>query len=144
MEEQERIDAAARRFIEDQHEYVVDQLVQLRDVALPDEELRERVRLLMGTFEKKRFGDIRVREANILLAGCRPDQQAADARISGDYHGAFTYHLGEAITRSNGRITYRQLAEQVVRKLGAAGFLQIPQLEYQAGRDGRLAFQPFL
>ncbi|MEO8494757.1 MAG: caspase family protein, partial [Planctomycetota bacterium] len=33
---------------------------------------------------------------HILLAACRSDQTAADARIGSDYNGAFTYHLCEA------------------------------------------------
>lgn len=143
-EEQERIDVAAARFAREQQEFVVNQLLKLRGQELTEEELRQKVRSLMALFEKKRFGDIRVREANILLAACRADQQAADAPIAGEYHGAFTYYLAEAIIQSNGHITYRQLAEQTGKKLGAAGYVQIPQVEYRAGRDKRLAFQPFL
>jgi len=143
-EEQERIDAAAARFAQDQQEFVVNQLLKLRGQEVSEEELRQKVRRLMAAFEKKRFGDIRVREANILLAGCRADQQAADAPIAGEYHGAFTYFLAEAITQSDGHITYRELAEQTGKELGAAGYVQIPQVEYRAGRDKRLAFQPFL
>jgi hypothetical protein len=143
LAEQARIDAAAARFAEDQQEFVVKRLIELRDQELSDEALRRKVRQLMTTFEKKRFGDIRVREANILLAGCRPDQLAADAPIAGQYHGAFTYYLAEVITQANGQLTYRQLAEQVARKLGSENYLQIPQLEYRKGRDQQLAFQPF-
>ena len=143
-EEQQHIDAAAARFAEEQQDFVVNQLLTLRGQELSETELRDKVRRLMVSFEKKRFGDIRVREANILLASCRPDQQAADAPIAGEYHGAFTYFLAEAIAQANGQITYRQLAEQVGHKLGAAGYNQIPQLEYRADLDQRLVFQPFL
>lgn len=143
-EEQERIDAAAAKFAQEQQDFVVNQLLELRGQELSEEEMRQKVRSLMALFEKKRFGDVRVREANILLAGCRADQQSADAYIAGNYHGAFTYFLAEAITQSNGQITYRRLAEQVGNKLDAAHFVQIPQLEYRAGRDQRPAFRPFL
>jgi len=143
-EEQERIDAAATKFAQEQQEFVVQELLKLRGQELSEEEMRQKVRSLMAWFEKKRFGDVRVREANILLAGCRADQQCADAYIAGNYHGAFTYYLAEAITQSNGQITYRRLAEQVGNKLNAAHFVQIPQLEYRAGRDQRPAFRPFL
>jgi hypothetical protein len=97
----------------------------------------------MSAFEKKRFGDIRVRESNILLAGCRADQQSADAFINADYHGAFTYFIGECVAQSNGQITHGQLAEQVGQKLCAGGFLQIPQLECRGGDKQGVAFRPF-
>jgi hypothetical protein len=143
-EEQERIDAAAAKFASDQLDYVYGKLRELRGQNLTEEQEKERVRHLMAAFEKKRFGDIRVRDANILLAGCRADQQSADAHIAGDYQGAFTYFLADAIAQSNGQITYRQLVQQTGNKLGAGGFVQIPQLEYRAGRDQRPVFRPFL
>jgi hypothetical protein len=142
--EQARIDAATARFVTDQREFVVNKLLELRNrEQLSEDELRDKVSQLMKTFEKKRFGDIRVREANVLLAGCRADQQAADAPFDGNYYGAFTYFLAEAIKQSNGQITYRQLVEQVGGKLGSAGFVQIPQLEYYADRDERPVFRSF-
>jgi hypothetical protein len=144
LEEQRQIDAAAARFCQDQQEFVVDQLLQLRGQELSEGELRQKVRRLMVAFEKKRFGDIRVREANVLLAGCRADQQAADACIDGAYHGAFTYFLANAIVESNGNISYRQLADQTGSKLREAGFAQIPQVEYHSARDEQLAFRPFV
>jgi metacaspase-1 len=141
--EQEKIDAAAAQFAEDQKEFVIKELLTLRGREMSEEELRRKVGSLMSVFEKKRFGDVRLREANVLLAGCRADQQSADAHIAGDYHGAFTYYLAEAIVQSNGQIAYRQLAEQTGNKLGAAHFAQIPQLEYRASRDQQMAFRPF-
>ncbi len=143
LEEQERIDKTAARFVEDQREFVVKELTQLGEERLSEAELREKVRGLMSAFEKKRFGDVRVREANILLAGCRADQQSADAFIGGDYHGAFTYFIGECIAQSDGNISHSQLAEQVGRRLCAGGFVQIPQLECCGERNQRLAFRPF-
>lgn len=143
LEEQERVDAAAARFAENQQEFIVNQLLQARHQDLSDDQLRQRVHRLMSQYEKVRYGDVRVREANILLAGCRSDQQSADARIAGDYYGAFTYYLAEAITQSNGQISYRQLSEQTSKRLNATGFSQVPQLEYRAKRDQRPAFQPF-
>jgi hypothetical protein len=143
-EEQRAIDAAAAQFAKDQQGFVVSELLNLRGrVELSEEELRQKVQELMERFEKRRFGDIRVREANLLLAGCRPDQQAADAPMAGGYHGAFTYFLVKAVAQSEGQITYRQLAEQVGKELGLAGFVQIPQLEYRGDRHQRLAFRPF-
>ena len=142
-EEQTRIDAAATKFAEEQREFVVKQLQAVPYQELGEEELRNKVHDLMKSFEKKRFGDIRVREANVLLAGCRADQQAADAPLAGKYQGAFTHYLAEAITQSNGQVTYRQLVEHTAQSLGAARFIQIPQLEYRGNRDEQLAFLPF-
>jgi hypothetical protein len=79
----------------------------------------------------------------VLLAGCRPDQTSADARILGDYHGAFTYYLAEAILQAKGQISYRQLAEKVGKKLKGENYAQIPQLEYAGQRDLASIFRPF-
>ena len=143
LEERKRAEAAAERFAEEQEQYIAQTLLKLRGQEISDDEFTKRVRQAMLRFQKRRFGDIRMREANILLAGCQPDQQSADAYIGGDYHGAFTYYLVEAITQANGQLTYRQLAEQVGAKLGAGRFAQVPQLEYRGRRDRQLAFQPF-
>jgi len=141
--EQEKIDAAAARFVQDQQEYVFKELKKLRGQDLTDDELRKEVGELMVSFEKKRFGDVRTNETNVLLAGCRSNQTSADAKIAGDYHGAFTYYLAEAIQQAKGQITYRQLAQRVGKKLKSGRFLQIPQLEYAGQRDQSPIFQPF-
>ena len=141
--EQEKIDAAAAKFVQDQQEYVFKAIKKLQGQDLTDAELRAKVGDLMTSFEKKRFGDVRTTEANVLLAGCRPDQTSADARISGDYHGAFTYYLAEAIQQAKGQISYRQLADKVGKKLKGENYSQIPQLEYAGQRDLAPIFRPF-
>ena len=141
--EQEKIDAAAAKFAQDQQEYVFKAIKKLRGQEVTDAELRAKVGDLMASFEKKRFGDVRTTEANVLLAGCRPDQTSADARISGDYHGAFTYYLAEAIQQAKGQISYRQLADKVGKKLKGENYSQIPQLEYAGQRDQAPIFRPF-
>lgn len=141
--EQEKIDAAAARFARVQQEYVFTELKQLRGQPLTDDDLRKKVGELMASFEKKHFGSVHTSETNVLLAGCRPDQTSADARIAGDYHGAFTYYLAEAIQKANGQITYRQVAQRVGEGLRSGRFTQIPQLEYAGQRDQSPIFQPF-
>lgn len=143
LAEQIQIDTAAEAFAQQEEAFVVEKLLRLRDQPQSEEEIRRKVRSLMTLFEKKRFGDIRVREANLLLAGCRADQQAADAPIAGAYHGAFTYYLVQAITQANGQLTYRQLIQQTMQQLASGGFVQVPQLEYRKGYDERLLFSPF-
>ncbi len=143
VEEQEKIDAAKTKFESDRAEYVYKEVQKMRDEKLSQAELKAKVQSLLSMFDKKRFGDIRMREANILMAGCRPDQTSADAYIQGEYHGAFTYFLAKAITASQGKLSYRQLADVTGKGLSAGGFVQIPQLEYRSKRDGYMAFMPF-
>jgi hypothetical protein len=142
-QEQERIDAAMQKYSKEQRAFVYQEVCKWRGQEIDEEELQRRVGKLMDQFEKKRFGDIRVREANILLSGCRADQQSADAYIAGDFHGAFTHHIAEAITQSNGQITYFDLAQRAGKKMFEAGFSQIPQLECRAIWRQKMAFQPF-
>jgi len=143
LEEQEKIDAAKTRFESDRTEYVYREVQKLRDQKLSQAELKARIQSLLSKFDKKRFGDIHMREANILLAGCRPDQTSADAYIQGEYHGAFTYFLAKAITDAQGSLTYRQLADATGKGLSGGGFVQVPQLEYRSKRDSYPAFKPF-
>ncbi len=66
---------------------------------------------------------------HVLLAACRDDQTAADARIDNDFNGAFTYHLCEAIRRAGGRIEHSQLIAELQQILRNGSFSQVPQLE---------------
>ena len=141
--EQEKIDAATAKFAQDQQEFVIREMKKLRGQELTDAELRSKVADLMSSFEKKRFGDVRATEANVLLAGCRSNQTSADARIAGEYHGAFTYYLADAIQQAKGQITYRQLADKVGKKLKGGSYSQIQQLEYAGQRDQAPIFRPF-
>lgn len=143
-EDLREIDAAAALFMEAQEEYIVRRLRDERLDEMSDDELRKKVHALTKSYRKKRFGDLRTREANILLAGCRPEQLCADAPIGGDYHGAFTYYFCESIVEADGQITYQQLAEETGKRLYDRGFLQVPQLEYRGKRDHQSAFQPFV
>lgn len=76
----------------------------------------------------------------ILLAGCRDVEVSWDALIGGRFHGAMTQAAVEAIKEANGRLTYRQLHEQVTRKVEANGFDQHPQLEGSDENKDRLIF----
>ncbi len=144
LEDVEKADEAKRRFNSARESYVVEQLRAIGDVnALSTDELRSKVGDLIKSFEKGRFGDVRVRESNVLLAGCRDDQQSADAHIENDYHGAFTYYLADAIVKSNGSITHHDLIAAMSRNLEAGRYVQIPQLECRGGRENRAAFKSF-
>jgi metacaspase-1 len=63
----------------------------------------------------------------VLLAACKDEQTAADAFINGQFQGAFTWSLAEAIRAANGPITYGDLIEQSVKLL--KNYTQDPQLD---------------
>jgi uncharacterized caspase-like protein len=76
----------------------------------------------------------------VLITGCRDTQTSADAFINMRYNGALTFALVEAIRKSKGRLTYRQLHDKAAATLKTRKFDQLPQLE---GRSERFD-QPFL
>jgi len=75
---------------------------------------------------------------DIVLSGCRLDQTSADAYISGNYCGAFSYYLMQAIrgvvSAQDGddqyfRISYRELVDKVGSLLRKNGYDQVPCYE---------------
>lgn len=142
-EEQKRIEAARDKFAADRQAFIVQTLKDQAAQPMTDAQLQEKVLNLSKLFEKKRFGDVRVREGNILLAGCRDDQTSADAFITGDYHGAFTYYLVDTIAAANYQITYRDLADGAGKKLYDSQYTQVPQLNYRVRRDRQPIFSAF-
>ena len=144
LEEQESIDAAAHQFGQNQRQFIVEEISRLRDSGLSDNELNGEISRLVDQFQKQRFGDLRLRDGNVLLAACRPDQQAADALLSGDYHGAFTYCLVRTAEQARGTLPYNDLLQGTAHKMNTLGFTQIPQLECAVGHVQQPAFQPFL
>jgi metacaspase-1 len=144
LAEVEKADAAKAAFEKAQRAYVIQSLREMGNPdALSDDALAQRVDALMRGFEKKRYGDVRVREANVLISGCRSDQTSADAPIAGDFHGALTWNLGQVIRAAEGRLTYRQLITQASTAMAASQYSQIPQLEYAGTRDQKQIFAPF-
>jgi metacaspase-1 len=65
----------------------------------------------------------------VLITGCRDTQTSADAFINGRFNGALTFALVDAIRKSKGRLTYRQLHDRAAEVLKARKFEQVPQLE---------------
>jgi hypothetical protein len=78
------------------------------------------------TFIEVNYG-IQRYERNVLLAASESSQTAADARIDGEWRGALTWSLSEAIVASNGDLTYAQLIERAANNLSE--YDQRPQLE---------------
>jgi hypothetical protein len=141
--ERKAIAAAKRKFHEEQRTYVMSAVKKAARIRGRDIDLERQIEAAMQKFEKQRFGDVRVREGNILLAACQSDQQAADARINGKFHGAFTCYLIKFLRETEGKITYRSLIEKVGKELEAHKFGQIPQLECLEGRETAKAFSFF-
>ncbi len=133
--ERKAIAAAKRKFHEAQRQFVIKEVKGFAKTRGRDEEFEKRIEAAMRKFEKQRFGEVRTREGNVLLAACQSDQQAADAKIGGAYRGAFTFYLVKYLREANGKITYRELIEKVGKALDAHKFAQVPQLECVAGRE---------
>jgi hypothetical protein len=77
----------------------------------------------------RRFGERAAADGAILIAGCRADQVSADAWIDGDYHGALTYYLCQAIAEGRFTLTYGDLLARIRRLLRNHQFDQVAQLE---------------
>jgi hypothetical protein len=75
-----------------------------------------------------------------LLAACEDRQTAADARIQGDFHGAFTWALGKAIKDANGNLTYDELITRTGDNI--AEYDQRPQLECPSEMRNLKVFAP--
>lgn len=126
-DELDKIEQARTKYEEEQEAFIVSKLREARD--LKEEELESKVKDLLQAFKATRFGDVSNREGNILLAGCKDIQTSADAYISGDYHGAFTYYLIDSIKSLGTTATYRQVASALASRLKQNRYSQIPQLE---------------
>ncbi len=70
----------------------------------------------------------------VLITGCRDTQTSADAFINGRYNGALTFALVEAIRKSKGRLTYRELHDLACAEIVTRKFEQVPQLEGRTAR----------
>ena len=143
LAERKAIAAAKKKFHEAQRAFVMREVNEFARVRGRDVEFEQRIKAAMQKFQKQRFGDVRVREGNVLLAACQSDQQAADAKMGRNFHGAFTCYLIKFLREANGRISYRSLIEKVGKELHAHQFGQVPQLECQPGRETATAFSFF-
>ena len=76
----------------------------------------------------------------VLITGCRDTQTSADAFINGRFNGALTFALVEAIRKSKGRLTYRELHDRAAVVLKTRKFDQVPQLEGRTARFDRPLF----
>jgi len=103
------------------------------------EKMKEYLALLRRRFRENKYGIIPVGR-HVLLAACEDRQTAADARIEGDFRGAFTWGLSKAIKDANGDLTYDELITRAGANLH--NYQQIPQLECPAEMRDLKAFAP--
>jgi hypothetical protein len=79
---------------------------------------------------------------HILWAACRADQTSADANISGGWHGAFTYYFCKEIRDCKNELARSKLLQKVRSGLSQGHFNQVPQLECDATKRGRMPGVP--
>jgi hypothetical protein len=77
---------------------------------------------------RKMFRSLGVND-KVLWAACKSNQTSADAYFNGRYNGAFTYAFCQIVQKAKGKITRKDLLNQIRKYLSGAGFDQIPQLE---------------
>ncbi len=77
----------------------------------------------------RRFGTRSAAAGATLLAACRSDQVSADAWIDGDFHGAFTFFLCQAVQEQRFELTYEALITRTRELLRSHRYDQVPQLE---------------
>lgn len=147
-EEWAAIDAAREQYEQDREAFVRDEVrrfVREAEGDVSDEEFDRRFRSAWRTFGRRRsrFGDVVNRENNILLAAARDVQTAADARIQGDYHGAFTWHLVDAIGRVGATASITDLMSTLSEAMAQARYTQTPQFECRRVHKNRALFASF-
>lgn len=82
-----------------------------------------------------------VNRSAVLIAGCLPYQTAADALIAGQFQGAATYALLEAL--KSGKKTYREIAIFMTEYMVNEGFTQRPQLDGHPSLYDQFFLQPW-
>lgn len=101
--------------------------------------MTELIPLLRERFRAEKYGVVSA-DRHVLLAACEDVQTAADARIEGEFRGAFTWALSRAIQESNGDLTYEELITRASANL--QHFDQKPQLECPAPMRAMKLFRP--
>lgn len=92
----------------------------------------------MKRLARNRFGAVRT-DRHVLMAACQDRQTSADARIDGQWQGAFTWSIAAALAEATSPPTYKALLAASDAKLRDR-FTQIPQLECPP----EIADRPFL
>lgn len=118
------------------------QLAQMLQGVPPEEwavKMQEYLALLRRRFRENKYAIIPTGR-QVLLAACEDRQTAADARIAGDFRGAFTWGLSKAIREAHGNLTYDELITRAGANL--KNYEQRPQLECPSEMRDLKVFAP--
>lgn len=136
--EEQRIAAARVAFQQRQQAQII---AQLRSIAgQPDDEqrLHETARRLIALIGQQ-TAPAAPAENIVLLAACREDQTAGDARFGDSFHGVLSFYLLQLLSE-RAELTYAQLISLLRPRLQMGKFTQQPQLHCADA----LLDQPFL
>ena len=139
---QDRIEAKQAKRDADFDAWAAEQLPVMLQSVPPDQwpsKIQEFMKQLRDSFRQNKYAIVAF-DRDVLLAACEDRQTAADARIDGDYHGAFTWALGKAIREAKGDLTYGSLIQQAAAKIKQ--YEQKPQLECPSGMRTSMIFAP--
>jgi len=100
-----------------------DDPMKSRQLPMPDH-LQER--LVEG--KTRHFVTRDASEPGVIVTGCQEYQTSADAYINGQWCGAATYHLLEALKTNKNLVTYKTLVQTMNENLTQRGYTQRPQL----------------
>lgn len=139
-DEEQRIAAARQRFQDRQHEQIVAQLRMIAGQPVVEEQIQQVAQEIRGLIEKQHFGQASADDNVVLLAACRADQTASDARFGETYHGVLSFYLLQLLRETSGDVSYAQLISQLRPRVQQSKFTQEPQLISSAAALD----QPFL
>ena len=125
-----------------QDAYIATNMAQMLQGVPPDqwaEKMQEYMALLKDQFRRKHYAVVPY-EKHFTLSACESKQTAADARIEGEWRGAFSWALGKAITEANGDLTYDELISQAAANI--TDYDQRPQLACPTGLRERKVLAP--
>ncbi len=138
FEERRAIAQARKKFTEKRNKQIMQKVAaKLRGKKYTKRNLAGMVREMIQSYEKQPFGgDYNLREGNILLAACQPNEGATDTEIGNKSHGVFTYYLTQILRETRGQIKYGELIKKVGEALRDNNFDdQVPQLECNPDRQ---------
>ena len=138
----DRIADLRKKRDDEANEWAAEQLAEMLKDIPPDqwkEKMKEYLTLLLKRFRENKYGVVPV-ERHVLLAACEDRQTAADARIAGEFRGAFTWALSQAIQEANGDLTYDELITRASANLRE--YEQKPQLECPSAMRELKVFAP--